>query len=367
MLQKNRNSAKSQIGLSLVEIMVGMVIGLLTTLVIMQVFSLFEGQRRTTTGTADAQTNGSIALFNIQRDVQMAGFGLPVFDTVNPPLRCNPTVTVDHDSDAITPNIDMFPIRVVDGGAAAGASDTIMVRYGQTPMGGVPIRIIDPANATNATGLSVDNNMNCTNDDIVLIVNGSACNMTRIVDTDLTTDTSHITLSNGTGAATNASISCLGNWNEFTYRVTDNELQRNVAGSLVFTPIVTDIVNIQAQYGVSATQNSNQVTQWVNASGGTWGNPTVANRNRIKAVRIAVVARNGLLEKEDVTSACNSTTLTEPTGLCAWEGNVDSPAPAIDLSKNADGTANPDWQRYRYRVFETIIPLRNMIWSWNTL
>jgi type IV pilus assembly protein PilW len=42
-------------------------------------------------------------------------------------------------------------------------------------------------------------------------------------------------------------------------------------------------------------------------------------------------------------------------------GSGASPAPAIDL------TANADWQRYRYRVYETIIPLRNMIWSRNTL
>jgi len=26
----------------------------------------------------------------------------------------------------------------------------------------------------------------------------------------------------------------------------------------------------------------------------------------------------------------------------------------------ADGT---DWHRYRYRVYETVVPLRNMIWS----
>ena len=36
---------------------------------------------------------------------------------------------------------------------------------------------------------------------------------------------------------------------------------------------------------------------------------------------------------------------------------------------NLDGTAdtNPgtpnDWRRYRYRVYETVIPLRNMLWG----
>src|SRR5690606_15690229 len=83
---------RDQTGLSLVELMVGMVIGLLATLVIMQAFSAFEGQRRATTGTADAQTNGSLALMNIQRDLQAAGFGLsfPLADTDNNLFKCDP-------------------------------------------------------------------------------------------------------------------------------------------------------------------------------------------------------------------------------------------------------------------------------------
>jgi len=370
---RSKNIFLRQTGFTLVEIMVGLVIGLLTTLVITQVFALFEGQKRTTTGSADAQTNGSIALFNIKRDVQMAGFGLPVFDNVNPPLRCDPSpsFSIDHDNDPLTANIniDMFPIRIVDG-ATAGASDSITVRYGQTPMGGVPVRIIDPANATNAAGLSVDNSMNCQTGDIVLVTLGAVCTMSKVTSVP---DSQHIRLSGPiatpAAVAANASLACLGNWNEFTYKVVESELQRSGA------PTVTDIVNIQAQYGISDAANSNRILQWVNASGATWAAPSVANRNRIKAVRIAVVARNGLLEKEVVTNSCTTNLGTVNSGPCAWDdtpplapaGFIASPAPQIDLSKNADGTPNPDWQRYRYRVFETIIPLRNMIWAWNTL
>ena len=86
-----------QAGFGLVEIMVGLVIGLLTTLVIMQIFTSFEGQKRTTSGSADAQTNGAVALYSISRDVQMAGYGLlPVLGT---PLNCNPQPMIDHDND----------------------------------------------------------------------------------------------------------------------------------------------------------------------------------------------------------------------------------------------------------------------------
>ena len=42
-------------GLSLVEVMVALVVGLITVLVVMQVFTAFEGDKRTTMGVSDAQ------------------------------------------------------------------------------------------------------------------------------------------------------------------------------------------------------------------------------------------------------------------------------------------------------------------------
>ncbi len=336
----------SQAGFGLAEIMVGMAIGLITALVIMQVVTNFEGQKRSTSGTADAQTNGSIALYTMQRQIQMAGFGLPVFSHQNQPLSCDPSPTVDHDGDAATSEIGIFPVVITDG--VGNASDTVAVRIGPTQMGGIPITV------TNVTGnvVSVTNNLGCAVNDVALAANGSVCSMSKVTAMP---STMQVTLESASGIATGASFACLGQWTEFRYSVANNNLMENTA------PSVSGIVNIQAQYGVSATPASNQVTEWVDASGATWAAPTVANRNRIKAIRVAVVARNGLLEKENVTNVCSSLTDDAPTGLCAWAGTATSPAPEIDLK------ADPDWRRYRYRVFETIIPLRNMIWSKDTL
>jgi type IV pilus assembly protein PilW len=49
-------------GFSLIEILVGLLIGMLSVIVIMQVFGVFEGNKRTTTGGDDAQINGTVAL-----------------------------------------------------------------------------------------------------------------------------------------------------------------------------------------------------------------------------------------------------------------------------------------------------------------
>ena len=76
---------------------------------------------------------------------------------------------------------------------------------------------------------------------------------------------------------------------------------------------------------------------------------------RIYAVRLAIVARSAVKEKADSSGTCVTTTTTS-VNMPSWSGGT------IDVSKNPDGTANPDWQCYRYKTFETVIPLRNLIW-----
>lgn len=349
----NKYPSLRQIGFTLVEIMVGLAIGMLATLVIMQVMSVFESQKRVTTGTADAQTNGGIALYNIARELQMAGYPLmPIDDS---PLECT---TLTFGATGIG---GISPVTITDGVAASGvsASDTITLRYGDTLMGGVPTTIT-AMGAPTANDAAVDNNFGCQLNDIAIITNGTTCAMTSVTALSAASAVpATITLQNTTAAIAGANFSCLGNWNEIAYAVNNGNLTRDGVAAVV------GIVNLQAQYGVSAAANSNQVTQWVDATtGGIWDPAliSVANRNRIKAVRIAVVARNPKMESIAVTSACSSLTGAAPTGLCAWEGSVASPAPAIDLS-----AGDTDWLRYRYRVFETIIPLRNVIWSKDTL
>jgi type IV pilus assembly protein PilW len=362
--------------------MIGLVIGLLVTLVIMQVFSIFEEQKRATTGTNDAQVNGSIALYTISHELQLAGYGL--ITATDPALKC---ATMDFGGTGIT---DLTPVTITDGN---GASDTITIRYGNSPSGGVQ-EGINAVAIPGANDVALLNNMGCQVGDVAMVVTNTTCNFSTVTGpTDLAVppvatgpagalDNTKVTLQNipaGTISGS-SSLACLGTWNEVTFRVNPAfladptaapYLERNIPPNT--TPSVSGIVNIQAQYGISDSANSNLVTQWVNATG-AWAAPTVDDRNRIKAVRIAVVARNGLKEKDvvDSTTACSSTTAASPTGLCAWDATsalptplvapfVASPAPSIDL------TADGDWRHYRYRVFETIVPLRNVIWSRSAL
>jgi len=355
MQPNRRRSPFHQAGFTLVEIMVGLGIGMLATVVIIQVLSVFEAQRRTTTGTADAQTNGGIALYTIGRELQMAGYPLmPVTDSA---LECT---AISGTVNGIAATLgSLSPVTITNGVAAAGvsASDTITIRYGNAPMGGVPTPAVVGVPA--ASDATLGTTLGCQAGDISLITNGTACAMSSI---SAVAPTTIVTFAN-VPALASGNLACMGAWNEVSYRSNGGNLERrNLAISNTFAPSLAGIVNLQAQYGIAAAANSNVITQWVDASGGTWAAPAVADRNRIKSIRIAIVARNAKIEPGTVTAACSSTTTAAPTGLCAWEGSVASPAPAIDLSPG-----DPDWGRYRYRVFETIIPLRNMVWAKETL
>ena len=73
---RNQNLSRASRGFTLVEVMVGVMIGLIATVVIFQVFAVSESQKRTTTGGSDAQQNGGFSLFQVERDIRMAGYGL---------------------------------------------------------------------------------------------------------------------------------------------------------------------------------------------------------------------------------------------------------------------------------------------------
>lgn len=339
-----------QAGFTLVEIMVGLVIGMLATMVVMQVFSVFENQKRSTTGAADALTNGNIALFKITRDAQAAGYSMVVVNT--PPLTNSP-----YECTAFTISepgfTDVFPVEIVNN-VDGTTSDSITLRYGTTQMGGIPSRI-------NSTGpITIASSFSCNTGDLTLVVNGTACTVshaTAVTPSAGAGSPGTVSLANSTNAVVGAKLACLQDWREVTYKV----LPGNVLGfrdnlavdPAAFTPLAAGVANIQVQYGIAASVTDKSVVAWVDPTG-IWAAPAVADRNRIRAIRIAVVARDAKLDVDEVTSACNQ---AGNTGLCAWADIPGSPAPIVDVSGDAD------WKRYRYRVFETTVPLRNKIWN----
>src|SRR5215472_1482684 len=63
-------------GFTLVEVMIALLIGMIGIIVMMQTFAVSEGYKRTATSGTDAQINGGIALYMLQRELRLAGYGM---------------------------------------------------------------------------------------------------------------------------------------------------------------------------------------------------------------------------------------------------------------------------------------------------
>ncbi|MDB5793732.1 MAG: pilW2 [Noviherbaspirillum sp.] len=352
-------------GFSLVEIMVGVAIGLIGALVMMQVSAIFEGRKRTTTSGTDAQTNGALALFTVERELRKAGYGISVPDAVG--------CTVNTYFAAASPKQSSFvltPVRIIQG--ANGLPDRITT-FASTKEGwSVPNRITTehPQQGSSVfmnTVLGV-----AAGDMLIAYEPDKMCTLfqaTSVVggNVEVAHDTSSSWNAGGaesvfpaSGYGVGALVFNLGAMSSRTYSVdasTSLVVAQNVGATNTnnVQTVASDIVSIKAEYGFDTRPGDHpdlQVQQW----SGT----LVSDYRRIAAVRMAVVARSPIMEKPNSDGICDITiataTATRPANSPTWAGG------AIDVSKTPDNQPIPNWQCYRYKVFETVVPLRNSLW-----
>ena len=150
------------------------------------------------------------------------------------------------------------------------------------------------------------------------------------------------------------------------------------------TSIADNIVHMRALYGlddgindatvpynVTPTAGDGIVDRYVDAA--TFNAllaavppPVLTPWARLIAVRIAVVSRSALPEKASSGLATDPCDATPATAEPQWTGTPWAGAPfnyKTRLDVSASVAAPDDWKCYRYRVFETTIPLRNWIWK----
>jgi type IV pilus assembly protein PilW len=124
-------------------------------------------------------------------------------------------------------------------------------------------------------------------------------------------------------------------------------------------PVASNIVNMKVQYGIDS-DNDGFVDKWIKAVSGPDGDfsPTgiltmsYQDLSRIKAIRIALVVKS-----EQFDQTLGDWTPNPPMfGDC--NGYACPTAPAITMAASTSPPGN-----FRYRTYETIVPLRNAIWN----
>lgn len=381
---RNAPHPKPYGGFSLVDIMVGMVVGLLTMLIIMQSYSAFEGQKRTSTSGMEAQENGLIALHALETDIRQAGYGL----TTNGFLACTGINTYNSTATPTTPpTASLAPIQITDGGTG---SDTLTAVYSTSAIGGIPARIVVAMPDSSAVITANTGNGFNVGDMLLVATPGSGLPCSRVVATQIQPQAngvnfihnsglsiynppggSNIFPPGGYGTSPQSVVFNMGSMVQNQYQVLCSSLTVTNLATTVSNPACTDqstftnttplasnIVSIQAQYGIAPT-GSQSVNCWVNATNGgnacdanNWAVPVAADMARIKAIRVAVVARSSLMERPPTAGGvCTATPGTAAPNYPQWAGG------AIDV------TGIPSWQCYRYKVYQTTIPLRNILWA----
>ena len=356
----------AQGGFGLIEIMVGVVIGLLALLIVYRGLALSEGWRRTTTAGGDAQSAGMISTFLLAQDLANAGntiadtaadlMNCPVLPSAAAPSFAQtwkplPVVLLDGGGDAVSDEISLFhganrrTVTQVDTRVTANVGDPFQV---QSPLAWAVGHMFvitqqvgllcDVATVTALAGPDAGGVVTITHSGVPnvypqpsWIINlGPAANV-RKVRYDLAGDTVRVT-------------------NLLDAVPTPN-------------PIVSNVVLMKAQYGID-TNNDAAIDQWVSARNAPWRfvdvmNAPIAQIRQIKAIRIAMVVRSSQFERErDAEGRVDSggeiggftRTLFPCNGLPGCTGEM----PGVTIP----GTAS-----FRYRVFEQVIPLRNQIWN----
>lgn len=352
---------RAERGVGLVEILVGVLIGMVASVVIFQVMTVADAQKRTTTSGSDAQTTGALAMYRLEQDLQHAGYGLGRL----PAEYAGCTVT-GADASYATPAISfpLVPLFITDGGTSG--SDQLSAIIGSSPVLFDKIAFDDSSDADRTKTLRSRVGFN-VGDLLIGIKAGASpaattCKLFQVTKTptapaDLI---QHLDDGTVTGRFNKGATPALGTQGDIinlgsvaggsgssgsryvTWSVRSGTLRvNNRFGSAAAdvdpaqgVEVAANVVDLQAQYGIeNATTGAVTWTDAPLGAGTDW--------SLVRSIRVAMLVRSENLEREEVTSAAPR-----------W--------PAADRALNVSGT---DWKRYRYRVYEKTIALRNVIWS----
>ncbi|MDQ2988666.1 MAG: PilW family protein [Pseudomonadota bacterium] len=387
-------------GFSLVELMIAVVVGLLALAFATRMIANGETNKQAALGGSDSMQNGMLGLFSIEKDAAQAGWGL------NDPLivGCD---TIFHDANnfALTTadrgGLTVSPLASVVIQSNSTGSDIISINSGSS-VSGTGMLQISSDYAAGASSLDVDRNpygftdsaTNPAGGDVILVAPAtrgiSKCSLAQISQIIAPPSPGQNQIKIASGGANRFNAGTLGidfgalksrvfnlgpasTLSFHTWSASNGFLQlraTDVAGAGAAAVSVTDnIVAVKAQYGLDTRNGANftpetgmQLTRWSNTMIDADGDGVAGGAEdyqRIAAVRIAVVARSRSPERPSAGGTCTATTTlpsifstTVPTGIAAVPVSV-------TLAVAGDSV---DWKCYRYRVFESIVPLRNSGW-----
>jgi type IV pilus assembly protein PilW len=342
-------SAAGQRGLSMIELMVGIVVSLLVGLAATSTAVSFTASQRQGIGAGGVAVNSTTVLSAIKNDAASAGLGF--FGDSR--YLCD-RLNLSRDATLVSNADEFSPIQLTRGAAA----DTIDIVYGSRVESGANILLNAASDTTTA---QLKSYLPVAAGQAVLLApetpaSGAAPCVVRTVtaNTPSTDETyqelafantgtyNKVAFGTNPGFVERDRITLLGDlrWNR--YRVAGGNLELFRPLDNATAVLVRDVIAFRAQYGV-APVGGTTLEQWVDPTG-AWAEVTSANIARVRAIRIGMIVRSPQKEKVDASGNCNATEV-KPTLFGAAAENLD----------------NADWNCWRYRTAAVVVPLRNLV------
>lgn len=366
-------------GFSLPELMVAMVIGLVLTLTISTMVARQESVRRGVTSGNDLTSNTAYASYLLDRELRSAGagfsqavasnYGCTLHASLNATQLLPATAAFPAPFASIPRDYRLAPVMVF-AGAGAGGSDVIAMAAGHSGLSETALPV-SPGTAA-AGQVKLSNTLGMRGGDLVLVSQDALprC-MLQQVSANFAGGTAEILTFGGSMAADviaglaladfaigNTNVSALGN-------VTGNQPRLQLLGiganNTLFSydllqltanaqPLAEGIVDMRVLYGVDSAPRDGTVDTWVAPTSAGFTAAalragTVTARNNLQSIlsiRIALVLRSDLVDKNDVTPPTLTLFNTLPAAL------------------QQTYTVPTSTKTQRYRTVEFTVPLRNV-------
>jgi len=381
-------------GVSLIELLVAMAIGLVVTIAITNVMISFDRSKRTSTSVNDASQTSSFVGFSLDRSIRNAGsgfarrsedaFGCRINARLGGTNILPATTAFPAPFDGITGTAltrRLIPVLIEQNLADSGSEvrgDILSVMAGTAGMGEWPQRV-SPTSVT-ASNFRLPNTLGWRGGDLVLLADknvaggclveqasagftGSA-SQTLTLNTTTATDVYYAATGSTVnladfGASSDTFAIQLGNpglnnppqFQMFAVGANSILHSLNLLEAATSVPVADGVIEMRALYGLD-TDGDRVLNSWQDpGSGGydaaslTNGSATaLTNLRKIVAVRVGLILRSSLRERDVVSG---------PTTITLFSD--------LPVALRRTRTLTTEEQHYRYRITEVTVPLRNML------
>ncbi|HWW04712.1 PilW family protein [Collimonas sp.] len=373
-----------QRGLSLIELMVALVIGLVVSLAIFSVMSVSEARKRNTTGANDMNQSGAFALYQLDQAIRSAGTGFSQQYTLTFGCAINaknsgkaviPPASLPTPFSSLTANIGgafrMAPV-IISQDPNGKLSDSLIVMAGSAGYGEMPIESTSVPTTSPSPQLHLLNTLSFSagGGQQLLVAErpgkstGSlpAC-LIESVDSTYAGPPSTGVLPLGGKFYTAGTDKALSSYSSDSvalnlgfnpsfqlYGVGSNDTLVGfdlLNGTAAGTDLITDgVVEMHAIYGVDKANNGN--ITWTAPSGSYAASALLdgsVNAGKliasIKSIRIGLITRSAVEDKNTISPA---------TLPAMFDGTLSYAKTLSDAER-----------KFRYRVLDATIPLRNAL------